>query len=121
MMAARQMDALSLEERFKETSDPDDYLNLGRCDPAVPLRFALGTHVVCSVAEGWMRGVITATHFTEEHFNEDWPKGTVAAYQVRLNDGLMIYAQVDCAACIRPPTCRLSVGIGIFQVHTACS
>ena len=50
-----------------------------------------------------MRGVITATHFTEEDFNDDWPKGTVAAYQVRLDDGRMIYASVDSAACIRSP------------------
>ena len=101
------LDALSLGGEHIH----DEYEFLAPCDPEVPLRFELGARVACRVVArarswqraNWVRGVVVETRFTEEDWNEEWPKGTVAAYSVQLDDGLMIYAPMDSADCIRGP------------------
>jgi len=59
--------------------------------PQAPLRFTVGTHVICNTAEGKCPGRIVALHYREDHF----PPGFVAPYQVQLDNGDLIFVPAD--------------------------
>ena len=61
-------------------------------------RFAVGATVICRTgATEWSTGVVVAHDYTEESF----PEGMVAAYQIKLSNGSLIFAPVDADECIR--------------------
>ena len=56
------------------------------------LRFRIGTRVRCKIgAFAWESGRVIDTHYAEP----SWPAGEVVPYQVRLDDGRLIYAPND--------------------------
>jgi len=59
-------------------------------------RFRIGDRVVCAFG-GWASGIIIALNYSEP----TWPRGTVAPYQVQLDNGLLICAPYDTDDCIR--------------------
>jgi len=67
------------------------------------LTYAIGDHVECwwqpdAQRPGqWLLGVVTARWWRAPH----WPEGRYAPYQVRLQDGSLIYAPNDSGQCIR--------------------
>ena len=65
------------------------------------LRFGRGARVVCNTGrnseEPWEAGTVVALY----HREEGWAPGEVVPYQVRLNDGTLIYAPFDADGCIR--------------------
>ena len=76
--------------------------------PSGPPRFDVGTVVYCNYEENWARGVVVAHHYREL---ED--KNAVHPYQVRLEDGRLIYAPDDDDTCIhRVP--RYAVGASVI-------
>ena len=54
------------------------------------LRFAVGTRVECNCG-GWEPGTIVKVFYRQSSF----PPGTVAPYQIRLDNGKLIYAPID--------------------------
>jgi ankyrin repeat protein len=61
-------------------------------------RFGIGTKVECDVGErDHVGGVIVAINYREDY----WPEGQTVPYQVRLNDGRLIYAPQDDDRLIR--------------------
>ena len=72
--------------------------------PCSTPRFDVGTDVYCNYEENWARGVVVAHHYRElEDMNAVHP------YQVRLENGRLIYAPDDDDTCIhRVP--RYAVG-----------
>lgn len=69
------------------------------------LRFAVGDRVECRVGphpvKGWAAGRIIKLHYSES----TWPPNVEAPYQIKLNDGRLIFAPQDTDAVIRlrPP------------------
>jgi len=61
-----------------------------------PLRFALGTRVECNTG-AWTAGTVVQIHYSEAH----WPKGRIVPYQIRLDDGRLIFAPMDDNRVIR--------------------
>ena len=60
-----------------------------------PLRFAVGTEVMCMYNERWARGRVVAHHYEE-------PKGVFYPYQIRLETPeVLIYAPADEDDCIQ--------------------
>lgn len=59
------------------------------------LRFTIGTRVECRIGpnpiRGWAPGVITALFYSEP----GWPQSMYAPYQIRLDDGRLIFAPQD--------------------------
>ena len=56
------------------------------------LRFRIGTRVRCKIgAFAWESGRVIDTHYAEP----SWPAGEMVPYQVRLDDGRLIYAPSD--------------------------
>ena len=66
---------------------------------ALALRFSLGTRVECKTADAWRPGTIVKLKYTQPSF-----QGHAAPYQIRLDDGRLIYAPRDNGACIRAAT-----------------
>ena len=54
------------------------------------LRFEVGTRVECNCG-GWEPGTIVKVFYRQSSF----PPGTVAPYQIRLDNGKLIYAPID--------------------------
>ena len=88
------------------------------------LRFAVGARVACNTgrtADGWESGAVVKLY----HRESDWPEGEVVPYQVRLDDGTLIYAPLDVDGCVRlRPSDGLDadvvvVGAGASGVGTA--
>ena len=69
------------------------------------LRFAIDDTVLCNCAGGWTDGKIVAHYYRQTNF----PTGYCAAYQVRLNDGRMIFAPRDESCIIKPGLALLEV------------
>eukprot|EP01041_Mallomonas_annulata_P000482 gene482-902_t len=65
------------------------------------LRFGLDTRVQCRVGphpvKGWAAGTVVALHYAEP----SWPPGAMAPYQIKLDDGRLIYAPQDADNVIR--------------------
>ncbi|KAH8077331.1 hypothetical protein JL720_10053 [Aureococcus anophagefferens] len=72
-------------------------------------------------ADGWENGAVVKLY----HREADWPEGEVVPYQVRLDDGTLIYAPLDVDGCVRlRPSDGLDadvvvVGAGASGVGTA--
>ena len=90
------------------------------------LRFAVGARVACNTgrtADGWESGAVVKLY----HRESDWPEGEVVPYQVRLDDGTLIYAPLDVDGCVRLrpgdglDADVLIVGAGASGVGTALS
>eukprot|EP00968_Pinguiococcus_pyrenoidosus_P001175 scaffold53_cov193-Pinguiococcus_pyrenoidosus.AAC.12 len=64
------------------------------------LRFAVGDRVECNTREGWLQGEIIQLMYREEFM----PPGMVAPYQIKLDDGVRIYAPADSDMVIRRAT-----------------
>ncbi|CAK0835505.1 unnamed protein product [Prorocentrum cordatum] len=62
-----------------------------------PLRFPIGTQVLCQTGEGWQLGTIVDHWYTQKGF----PAGFFAPYQVRLDSGTLIFVPEDI-----PELCR---------------
>ena len=55
------------------------------------LRFDVGDAVVCNTSSGWVDGNVVGRMYRDDYM----PAGVVAPYQVKLNDGTMIWAPED--------------------------
>ena len=55
------------------------------------LRFDVGDAVVCNTSSGWVDGNVIGRMYRDNYM----PAGVVAPYQVKLNDGTMIWAPED--------------------------
>ena len=64
------------------------------------MRFAIGDRVSCNTGGGWQPGVVEALMYRDEHM----PPGMVAPYQVKLDNGDLIYAPKDTDEIIRKET-----------------
>ena len=89
-----------LEARDKD--DLDEVIETtGKAVEEKSLRFGRGARVVCNTGrnseEPWEAGTVVALY----HREADWAPGEVVPYQVRLNDGTLIYAPFDADGCIR--------------------
>eukprot|EP00656_Telonema_subtile_P026084 TRINITY_DN2806_c0_g1_i3.p1 TRINITY_DN2806_c0_g1~~TRINITY_DN2806_c0_g1_i3.p1 ORF type:complete len:456 (-),score=157.92 TRINITY_DN2806_c0_g1_i3:65-1432(-) len=60
------------------------------------LRFAIGDRVYCNTGD-WTPGTVVKQHYRENN----WPAGKVVPYQIKLDDGRLIYAPVDDDKVIR--------------------
>ena len=94
------------ERSAQESGDDDDDVEAGMVasgmymppDTRRPKRFGVGTKVRCKVGPTeWKAGTVVAHDYREESF----PPGFIAAYQVKLVDGLLIFAPADMDDCIR--------------------
>ncbi|KAH8061715.1 pyridine nucleotide-disulfide oxidoreductase [Aureococcus anophagefferens] len=126
-------DGLSLRaERLKSLLLDEDFDGAAREGAAAlevedkALRFAVGARVMCNTgrtADGWENGAVVKLY----HREADWPEGEVVPYQVRLDDGTLIYAPLDVDGCVRlRPSDGLDadvvvVGAGASGVGTAVS
>jgi len=75
----------------------------------VELRFPVGTRVQCRTSQGedgWTLGSVAKHWYREER----WPAGRIAPYQIKLDDGKMIFAPLDDDRVIREPTGLLKDG-----------
>ena len=61
------------------------------------LRFMVGDAVECAVANRWEPGVVVAHMYRDEYM----PPGLIAPYQVKLDNGTVVYAPVDDPCYIR--------------------
>lgn len=61
------------------------------------LRFGPGVRVECWSRHRWCPGTIVAMHYRDP----DWEAGCCAAYQVRLDNGFLIFSPSDSPICIR--------------------
>ena len=74
--------------------------------PRAPPRFPLGATVECRLGpEKWALGRIVGLHYREP----SWPADRRAPYQVRLEEGPLIYAPEDVDECVRT-SLRFPVG-----------
>jgi TPR repeat protein len=71
----------------------------------VKLRFGPGARVECSMPDGWFPGNVVALWYHEEGF----PEGFIAAYQVEMDNGNLIYAANDDDGSIRAQL-RFAIG-----------
>jgi G3E family GTPase len=61
------------------------------------MRFAIGDRVSCNTGGGWQPGVVASLMYRDEYM----PPGMVAPYQVKLDNGDLIYAPQDSDELIR--------------------
>ena len=62
------------------------------------LRFSVGERVRCRVSPSeWAPGCVAQLWYREP----DWPEGQLAPYQVKLDDGGLIYCPADQDTCVR--------------------
>jgi len=77
--------------------------------PDIELRFAIGTRVQCRTGQGedgWSLGTVVKHWYRENR----WPRDRVAPYQVKLDDGRLIFAPLDEDRVVREPTGLLKDG-----------
>jgi len=75
------------------------------------LRFDVGTKVQCRTGrgdgeDGWSNGTVVKIWYRETQ----WPRGRTAPYQIKLDDGALIFAPMDDDRVIREPTGLLKDG-----------
>ena len=79
----------------------NDFRPLASRDMSQALRFGVGDRIECNVSHVWAVGTVTQERYREP----DWPEGQWAAYQVKLDDGEMIFApRDDSGTCRAAPT-----------------
>ena len=61
------------------------------------MRFAIGDRVSCNTGGGWQPGAVASLMYRDEYM----PPGMVAPYQVKLDNGGLIYAPQDTDELIR--------------------
>lgn len=61
------------------------------------LRFGVGKRVECNTVDGWVSGRIIALNYRED----DWEPGVHAPYQIRCEDGALIFAPADVPQLVR--------------------
>ena len=69
---------------------------MSAADPTIPLRFKVGTRVECNTGS-WTPGVVVQIYYSEPH----WPAGRIVPYQIKLDDGRLIFAPMDDDRVIR--------------------
>ncbi|CAJ1327638.1 unnamed protein product, partial [Effrenium voratum] len=69
------------------------------------LRFSVGDRVECNV-DGFQSGTVVKQQYHEP----GWPEGQTVPYQVKLDNGVTIYAPLDTDECIRKAEGILSLG-----------
>jgi len=62
-------------------------------------RFALGDAVECNTGEGWVRGTVIKHLYREQGMHPSF----LAPYQVKLDEGSLIYVPMDTNECCRAP------------------
>jgi ankyrin repeat protein len=72
-------------------------MGFGGKGKGAPLRFPIGSQVLCQTSDGWEAGTIVDHWYTQQGF----PPGFFAPYQVQLNDGTLIFVPEDI-----PQLCR---------------
>merc|ERR1740123_2323289 len=75
----------------------------------IELRFAVGTRVQCRTGQGedgWSNGSVAKLWYREDR----WHKDRVAPYQIKLDDGRLIFAPLDDDRVVREPTGLLKDG-----------
>ena len=60
-------------------------------------RFKLGQVVEANTGNGWTRGEVVGLNYRED----EWPAGKIAPYQIRLSDGVLIFAPFDDDGVVR--------------------
>lgn len=77
----------------------------GRGGKDQSLRFAIGDRVECRIGQDIVTGWASGTVLSLWHREKSWPAGTVAPYQVQLDNGSFIFAPRDLVQIIRelPP------------------
>jgi hypothetical protein len=71
-----------------------------RCLTSIKLRFPVGTHVQCRLGANpdvWVTGVITQHWYREPN----WPQNHYVPYQIKIDDGVDIFAPSDVDSTIR--------------------
>ena len=88
-----------IEELCKRLPDGDEAIETDAQvgDGKGSLRFDIGARVECNRAGQWESGTVVGLHYREPQ----WPPDEVVPYQVRLNDGTLIWAPSDSDTCIR--------------------
>eukprot|EP00747_Dinoflagellata_sp_TGD_P182679 gnl/TRDRNA2_/TRDRNA2_37021_c0_seq2.p1 gnl/TRDRNA2_/TRDRNA2_37021_c0~~gnl/TRDRNA2_/TRDRNA2_37021_c0_seq2.p1 ORF type:complete len:418 (-),score=57.88 gnl/TRDRNA2_/TRDRNA2_37021_c0_seq2:696-1949(-) len=93
----RTVDALEAEARPSDPQAPSPAVNTS----SVPLRFAVGDRVSCSVGkQHWATGTVVKLNYREP----DWPAERTVPYQVRLDPGfggISVFSPADTARCVR--------------------
>ena len=69
---------------------------MSAADPTISLRFKVGTRVECNTGS-WTPGVVVQLYYSEPH----WPAGRIVPYQIKLDDGRLIFAPMDDDRVIR--------------------
>jgi len=62
-----------------------------------PLRFPIGSQVICQTSDGWEAGTIVDHWYTQKGF----PPGFFAPYQVQMDDGTLIFVPEDIPQLVR--------------------
>ena len=60
-------------------------------------RFGVGNAVECNTGDGWVRGTVVVLLYREEGMHPSF----LAPYQVKLDDGGLIYCPADADTCVR--------------------
>ena len=92
----RNLDHAALRQGFMDTMHTEE--NLAK--RIKTLRFAIGDSVECSVGEGvdkWAKGTVVNHLWRDDSF----PPGLTVPYQIKLDDGDLIYAPGDDDELIR--------------------
>jgi len=69
-------------------------------------RFHIGDVVECNLSAGWKRATVRQQRYREP----EWGKGRIAAYQVRLDDGTLIFVPMDHDSLVRKVEINLCRG-----------
>jgi len=89
----KNLDHAALKEAFAKCAFTDEL----KQKKIKSLRFAMGDAVECNTGGGWQKGTVVQQMYRDEFM----PPGMIAPYQVKLNDGGLIYAPEDNDALIR--------------------
>ena len=91
-------DSVSGETTWDKPDNYQDPAAVSKVDePQMPaLRFELGARVFCNTG-AWTPGTVVKQNYREK----SWPAGKIAPYQVKLDDGRLIYAPLDADKVIK--------------------
>ena len=98
--------APTLTDDDDEASPPKRVRSAGSSAPAPAapapaagegLRFEIGQAIEAKIDEGWVHGEVVALNYRED----EWPEGRTAPYQIKLDDGSLIFAPYDDDCVVR--------------------